>query len=101
MSAACLSVRLSVCLPVWSAVWFLCLSHVSQVGIFPSDEAMMPHVLIVEDSPLCAKLLRRMLVRAGCTVDCAENGAEARRRARAGFCVLLSLLRPSDGWRRC
>jgi signal transduction histidine kinase len=34
-----------------------------------------PRVLVVEDSPLCAKLLSRMLVKAGCLTECAANGA--------------------------
>ncbi|KAJ1449289.1 hypothetical protein M885DRAFT_100335 [Pelagophyceae sp. CCMP2097] len=48
---------------------------VAQVGIFEATRA--PHVLIVEDSPLCAKVLAQMLKRAGCTSRVVGDGAQA------------------------
>jgi len=42
-----------------------------------------PEILIVEDSPVEAELLRRVLARAGYTVNVARNGEEGLQAARA------------------
>lgn len=54
----------------------------------PSNDSMQNHhkrtrILIVEDSPLQAEILRRTLVKHGFTVDHAPNGAEGLAKAKA------------------
>ncbi|KAJ1462234.1 hypothetical protein M885DRAFT_476303 [Pelagophyceae sp. CCMP2097] len=49
--------------------------RITQCGVFEATK--VPHVLIVEDSPLCAKVLSKMLARAGCTSDVVGDGARA------------------------
>lgn len=36
-----------------------------------------PHVLVVEDTPMCAKILKLMLSKLGCSCDIVEDGAQA------------------------
>eukprot|EP00306_Pavlova_sp_CCMP459_P021179 CAMPEP_0185541974 /NCGR_PEP_ID=MMETSP1381-20130426/2315_1 /TAXON_ID=298111 /ORGANISM="Pavlova sp., Strain CCMP459" /LENGTH=727 /DNA_ID=CAMNT_0028153931 /DNA_START=12 /DNA_END=2195 /DNA_ORIENTATION=- len=58
-------------------------SKVARAGIFESGRA--PHVLAVDDSPLCRKALSTMLTKLGCTFDLAEDGVEAVEKLRAGM----------------
>jgi len=51
--------------------------------LFPS------HLLVVEDDPANRKVVSLLLERFGCTVDLAENGAEAVEMARMGLYDLI------------
>lgn len=61
-------------------------------------------VLVVEDDPKIAALLRDYLVAAGCRVDCCGNGAQALRLVRADppAVLLLDVMLPGmDGVALC
>lgn len=55
-------------------------ARVAQVGIF--EAARPPHVLVVDDSPLCLKMLVTRLRHMGCTTETAADGAQAVQRLR-------------------
>lgn len=78
-------------LPVWRAS-----QPSSMVGLLPATAHGGPHVLVVEDDLDIARVLRRMLERAGYVVDFAANGAEALRQLEqtAYAAVTLDLLLP-------
>lgn len=63
-----------------------------------------PHVLVVEDTEMCATVVRILLHKLGCSSDHAENGAQAvemLKRAEAGLysLVLMDLRMPTmDGF---
>lgn len=61
-------------------------------------------ILVVEDSPIQAEMLRRMLVREGYTVTVARNGAEglARMQESPPALVLSDVVMPvMDGYQMC
>ena len=67
----------------------------------PNDQ---PTILIVEDSPVEAELLRRTITRAGYAVIVAHNGAEGLQAARAQqpALVLSDINMPEmDGYQLC
>lgn len=51
-----------------------------------------PHVLIVEDTDMCATVIAMMLSKLGCSSDHAENGAEAVEMLRNADPSLYSLV---------
>ncbi|KAJ1456807.1 hypothetical protein M885DRAFT_516864 [Pelagophyceae sp. CCMP2097] len=73
---------------------------VAQKGTFEAQRR--PHVLIVEDSPLCAKVLANMLSRAKCTYSVVGDGAQAVSELKASpvyDLVLMDLRMPvMDGF---
>lgn len=42
----------------------------------------LPHVLVVEDTPIALMIMKENLMQEGCTVDQAMNGEEALQKAR-------------------
>ncbi|KAJ1458118.1 hypothetical protein M885DRAFT_514217, partial [Pelagophyceae sp. CCMP2097] len=74
---------------------------VTRRGVFEATK--VPHVLVVEDSPLCAKVLAKMLSRAGCTSRVVGDGAQGVAALEAGASdydlVLMDLRMPvMDGF---
>ncbi len=62
-------------LPVWHAAPIS-----SMAGLLPTPLPGVPRILVVEDDLDIAHMLRRMLERAGYTVDFASDGAQALQR---------------------
>ena len=58
-------------LPVWQAS-----EPSSLAGLLTPSDPGLPRILVVEDDLDIARMLRRMLQRAGYAVDCATNGTE-------------------------
>lgn len=58
-------------IPAWQTS-----AHSSLAGLLHPSPPGLPRILVVEDDPDIARMLRRMLVRAGYAVDFAANGAE-------------------------
>ncbi|MDP2810017.1 MAG: response regulator [Rhodocyclaceae bacterium] len=69
-----------------------------------TERTEAPEILVVEDSPVEAELLRRVLVRAGYAVSVAHNGEEGLQmaRARRPALVMSDIKMPvMDGYQLC
>ena len=73
-------------LPVWQAS-----APSSMVGLLPAPLHAGPHILVVEDDQDIARMLRRMLERAGYVVDFAADGAEALQQLEQADYAAITL----------
>ncbi len=78
-------------LPVWQST-----PTSSMAGLIPEPLPWAPRILVVEDDPDIARMLRRMLERVGYVVDFAADGAEALQQLgqTAYAAITLDLILP-------
>ncbi len=75
-------------LPVWNEPFSQPMPLLPQALAHSTDS---PRILMVEDDPDIARVLSRMLTRAGYLVDAAASGAEALQRARQTRYIAITL----------